>query len=239
MARRHAKTSKKPERKKYLIVCDGETEVNYCKFVLKPYMHRKYKSVDITVKLFDKACEIQSHIDRCPGSKPYAAVIILKDLEKSNLTPGECEYLHSFEKEKGRRPDASYWFVLYNHPSIEYWYLLHFKSCTTHFDNADAVLRALKRVYPDYDKPMPTSKEEGQVFLANLERAVANLENASLTTPLPYTSQIAPQRQLTNPMSDMNNLLKILKAPINLRNRRCMALKVIFDEINIESRSET
>jgi hypothetical protein len=197
-----------------LIVCDGETEENYFNYVLKPYLSGKEINVKLDTKKFKDIRATKNYIKRNPGNPPFDGVVFLKDLENTSLNKEECASLKEFEIESGKKADNSFWFVFYNYPSIEYWYILHFNQCLRSFNDASESIKLLKTkdFFPEYEKPMPLSLKEGEIFLGKIDNALKNIKSACFSNVLEYSRQITNKRNLTNPMSDMAFLIEVLKA---------------------------
>ncbi len=115
------------EQTNMLIICDGKTEKNYFNYVIKQHLAKQKIAVKLDIHNFKQITETNNYIKRKPGTPPFDAVIFIKDLENSNLALKECENIAKFEGLSGKQKDKSYWFVFYNYPSIEYWYILHFE----------------------------------------------------------------------------------------------------------------
>ena len=159
-----------------LIICDGQTEENYIDKTLKSYLSSKKDiPVKFTIKRNKTIKAVETLIKRTPGIQPFEAVIFLKDLENTSLNQSECKRLNELENMTGKHKDNSYWFVLYNYPSIEFWYILHFSQCAKFFANAAEATTELKKYFPEYKKPMPTDKKESNIFLEKIEDALSHL----------------------------------------------------------------
>lgn len=212
MGRGHRRKNTKERRQSdnILVVCDGETEENYVRFVLKEYISKKELPTSITIKKFDNIKSTEKFIQRKPGSPPFDAVVFLKDLENTNLNNEECCNLRNHEKLSGKRRDNSFWFIFYNYPSIEYWYLLHFTKCARGFNNASDAIKKLKNYYHEYKKPMPENIVQGEKLVKRVDIAMENIKTLNVLNTLKYSDQITSSRNLTNPMSDMNIFIELL-----------------------------
>ncbi|MBI9112599.1 RloB domain-containing protein [Maridesulfovibrio ferrireducens] len=201
-----------------LLICDGQTEQNYAKYVLNECLASPDKPIKIHTQIFNCIDKVHTYIERDP--KTFDAVIFLKDLENEQLSDKEIDNITTLQSEvqkicgqKKRRASDSKaaWAVFFNYPSIEYWYILHFTERGKTYPNATDVVKHLKAVFPNFDKPMPTNKKEAEIFCTNLKIAIANAKKLSITTKLPYANRIRSHVPLTNPMTEMPNLINMIK----------------------------
>ena len=75
-------------------------------------------------------------------------------------------------------------------PSIEYWFLLHYKHTTRHFGTSKAVIKELKKYIPQYDKTdqflgnrkwVEDMSSEGRQEQAREYAAITDISNGSYT----------------------------------------------------------
>lgn len=75
-------------------------------------------------------------------------------------------------------------------PSIEYWFLLHYKHTTRHFGTSKAVIKELKKYIPQYDKTeqflgkrkwVEDMSSEGRQEQAREYAAITDISNVSYT----------------------------------------------------------
>jgi hypothetical protein len=94
-------------------------------------------------------------------------------------------------------------FIVSN-PSFEVWYLLHYEYSTRSYMNADAVIRELKKQYPEYEKTSdlyPLLKDKMGDAIANAEK----LERYHKAEEHPHPDVNC------NPYTDVHKLVKIIK----------------------------
>ena len=93
-------------------------------------------------------------------------------------------------------------FIVSN-PSFEVWYLLHYGYSTRSYMNADAVIRELKKHYPEYEK----TSDMYPLLKDKMSEAVANAEKLEA-----YHKEEAYQHPDANcnPYTDVHSLIKIL-----------------------------
>ena len=93
-------------------------------------------------------------------------------------------------------------FIVSN-PSFEVWYLLHYEYSTRSYMNADAVIRELKKHYPEYEK----TSDMYPLLKDKMSEAVANAEKLEA-----YHKEEAYQHPDANcnPYTDVHSLIKIL-----------------------------
>ncbi|OEU66025.1 MAG: hypothetical protein BA863_10905 [Desulfovibrio sp. S3730MH75] len=243
MARpKQTRASTRSKKANILLICDGQTEQNYAKYVLNKCLASPDKPIKIDAKIFNNIEKVHAYIKRDP--KTFDAVIFLKDLENLTLSDTEIDNIATLQNDikelsaqKKRRASDSKteWAVFFNYPSIEYWYILHFAERGKAYLNATEVFKHLKTVHPAYDKPMPTTKKEAEIFCANLETAIANAnklhiktklpyaderdtttkrpdaDKINIPTMLPYADKIKSHITLTNPMTEMPALITMIK----------------------------
>ena len=93
-------------------------------------------------------------------------------------------------------------FIVSN-PCFEIWYLLHYEYSTRSYMNADAVIRELKKHYPEYEKisdMYPLLKDKMSEAVANAEKLEAYHKEEAYQHP----------DANCNPYTDVHSLIKIL-----------------------------
>ena len=93
-------------------------------------------------------------------------------------------------------------FIVSN-PSFEVWYLLHYEYSTRSYMNADAVIRELKKYYPEYEKTSdmyPLLKDKMSEAVANAEKLEAYHKEEAYQHP--YVN--------CNPYTDVHKLVKLV-----------------------------
>ncbi|HAS90073.1 MAG TPA: hypothetical protein DCS48_12330 [Desulfovibrio sp.] len=212
---RPKKTTKSLRRKKVnvLLVCDGQTEQNYTKFVLNECLSSKDNPVVIKAQVFTKVDQVLRYMDRDP--KDFDAVFFLRDLENDQLSQTQINNLKAeldqIAKLNKKKKEKRKWAVFYNYPAIEIWYALHFCDRPNPCRNATDSEKHLKAVFPSYEKPMPCNKKDAEIFCINMETAIQRSKKLNITAKLPYASQLKSHKPLTNPMTEMAELIEYIK----------------------------
>ena len=75
--------------------------------------------------------------------------ICVYDADVSTWNEAECKKLAELRKKYERNASV---LLCDSMPSIEYWFLLHYKHTTRHFGTSKAVIKELKKYIPQYDK---------------------------------------------------------------------------------------
>ena len=75
--------------------------------------------------------------------------ICVFDADVSTWNEAERKKLTALQKKYEGNPSV---LLCDSMPSIEYWFLLHFKHTTRHFGTSKAVIKELKKYIPQYDK---------------------------------------------------------------------------------------
>ena len=75
--------------------------------------------------------------------------ICVFDADVSTWNETECKKLAALQKKYEGNASV---LLCDSMPSIEYWFLLHFKHTTRHFGTSKAVVKELKKYIPQYDK---------------------------------------------------------------------------------------
>ncbi|WP_291328538.1 RloB family protein [Desulfovibrio sp. UCD-KL4C] len=194
-----------------LLICDGRTEINYAKYVLNSCVSSKSNTIKIDARKLNSIEAAQKHILICPTS--FDAVFFLTDLENTQLSETKINSLITLQNSAKKLSNKrTKWAVFFNYPSIEYWYILHFAERAKSFMNATEAKNFLKQKYSIYEKPMPRNRQEAEIFCAKLESAIINCNNLNTTGHLlPYANRITSHIPLTNPMTEMPNLIDMIK----------------------------
>ncbi|WP_319778562.1 RloB domain-containing protein [Maridesulfovibrio sp.] len=196
-----------------LLACDGQTEQNYAKFVLNECLSSKENPVVITPKTFTRVDQALRYMDRDP--KTFDAVLFLRDLENTQLSQTQINNLKAeldqVTKLGKMKREKSKWAVFYNYPAIEIWYTLHFCDKIYACKNASDSERQLKAIFPEYEKPMPRSKKEAEIFCLNMDKAIEHDKKLNISAKLPYATQIKSHKPLTNPMTELPELIEFIK----------------------------
>ena len=125
------------------------------------------------------------------GDKAFIILDIDNDLNKAKKVD---ELAHS-------NTNLAISFIVSN-PAFEVWFLLHFKYTTRHYENADAVIRDLKKFLPNYEKNRDCYLE----CVDLIQEALVNVDKlAKYYEKLPWPSIEC------NPMTDMGELIKRLE----------------------------
>lgn len=104
--------------------------------------------------------------------------ICVFDADVSTWNDAERKKLDTLRKKYKYNPSV---LLCDSMPSIEYWFLLHYKNTTRHFGTSKAVIKELKKYIPKYDKTeqflsnpkwVADMSSEGQQ-----EQACANADN--------------------------------------------------------------
>lgn len=94
-------------------------------------------------------------------------------------------------------------FIVSN-PSFEVWYLLHYEYSTRSYMNADAVIRELKKHYPEYEK----TSDMYSILKNKMSEAIANAEK--LEAYYNVEEHLHPDVDC-NPSTDVHKLVKLIK----------------------------
>ena len=93
-------------------------------------------------------------------------------------------------------------FIVSN-PCFEVWYLLHYEYSTRSYMNADAVMRELKKHYPQYEK----TSDMYQLLMDRMSEAIVNAEKLE---NYHNTEKHANTDVKCNPYTDVHKLVKML-----------------------------
>ena len=139
------KQRNKHTQKSIFVLGDGQTEQYYFSH-LKRLRGYNYK---IRPRLFDDLSieDAESKIDQLLSGD---ADLILYFTDYDTIVNQEKK--EKFLKFKKKYKDNPNVFILESMPSIEFWFLLHFKKTTTLFKNSAEVEKALKKHLKDYSK---------------------------------------------------------------------------------------
>jgi hypothetical protein len=150
----------------YLVVCEGETEVNYLKGfkrTLSREQQRVLKIEPVHAPNTDCLSIVRDAIKRKDNAEtagvPYKEVwVFFDDDNQSNLQV-------AFSRAKAKKIK-----VAFSSISLEFWFLLHFQFTTRQFTDAKAVEAELKNHWTDFTKPAFQSwdKLENNIALAIL-----------------------------------------------------------------------
>jgi len=130
---------------KYTVLGDGITEQYYLKYLkeIKGYNYSIRPSLFERIELTDARKIIDELLES--GSD---GIVYITDYD----TVVNQNRKREFNSLKARFKDNSNVLICESMPSIEFWFLLHFKASGRIFQNADEVLKALKQHIPDFEK---------------------------------------------------------------------------------------
>jgi hypothetical protein len=185
------KQRNKHTQKSIFVLGDGQTEQYYFSH-LKRLRGYNYK---IRPRLFDDLSieDAESKIDQLLSGD---ADLILYFTDYDTIVNQEKK--EKFLKFKKKYKDHLNVFILESMPSIEFWFLLHFKKTTKHFKNAKEVEKELKKKLENYSKSKHQLKNpawveklcEGEQMEEAIQRSVSILEekqSISEEAYFPYT----------------------------------------------------
>ncbi len=143
-----------PEREAYdrvLIVCEGKTEVNYFKKLIK---YLKLNTINIEIldikqttpdSLFNRAKKLYSESKR--QGNPFDRVYCVFDKD------GHTKYQQTKNHIDQATPKGVYYYA-FSEPCFEFWLLLHFIKTDRPFINFDELkkCREFKQYLPNYNK---------------------------------------------------------------------------------------
>ncbi len=198
-----SKKRNKPSRKEkpmIIITAEGrnETEAQYfdhfrtpdCPYIIK--FHKAGHLTDPT-KLAESIRKRWDAEDAEVRTGDMAFVIV--DLDNKETKAKEIQQLEAKNRVEK--------FIVSN-PSFEVWYLLHYEYSTRSYINADAVIRELRKHYPEYEKTSdmyPLLKEK-------LDEAITNAEK--LEDYHKAENHLHPDVNC-NPYTDVHKLIKIIR----------------------------
>lgn len=179
---RKSKTiSRKPETV-FAFVVDGECEFWYLQLLRR---HEKDIRIGIEPKIPQRKTILELYKKTVELAKEYTHVFWIVDFDtilkenretqkgkKSPLTLFK-EYYHIIQQ---KHKNVT---VIINNPCLEYWYLLHYKKTTKHYNTFKELEPELKKHIPDYDKTMQFyMKKENNIYL-RLKRSLPDaIKNA-------------------------------------------------------------
>jgi len=187
------------EKPMIIITAEGknETEARYFnnfKTADCPYIIKFHKAGHLTdpTKLAESIRKrwIAEDADTRTGDMAFVVV----DLDNKESKAKEIQQLEAKNRVEK--------FIVSN-PSFEVWYLLHYEYSTRSYMNADAVIRELKKHYPEYEK----TSDMYPLLKDKMSEAVANAEKLEA-----YHKEEAYQHPDANcnPYTDVHSLIKIL-----------------------------
>lgn len=187
------------EKPMIIITAEGrnETEAKYfggfrtpdCPYIIK--FHKSGHLTDPT-KLAESIRKRWDAEEADVRTGDVAFVIV--DLDNKESKAKEIQHL----EEKNRVEK----FIVSN-PSFEVWYLLHYGFSTKSYINADAVIRELKKHYPEYEKTSDMhSRLKGKTG-----EAIANAEK--LESYYKKEEHLHPDEKC-NPYTDVHKIVKML-----------------------------
>lgn len=110
--------------------------------------------------------------------------ICVFDTDVSERIDAEKKKLNGLLKKHGRKKNVIFCDSL---PSVEYWFLLHYKNTNRYFNNSEAVERELKAFIEHYEKTMDfLEKEKWVADLCSdhkLETAIQRAKNFGDNSP--------------------------------------------------------
>lgn len=197
-SKKRNKQSRK-EKPMIIITAEGrnETEVRYfnnfrtadCPYIIK--FHKAGHLTDPT-KLAESIRKRWDAEDADVRTGDKAFVVV--DLDNKESKAKEIQQLEAKNRVEK--------FIVSN-PSFEVWYLLHYGFSTKSYINADAVIRELKKHYPEYEKTSdmyPLLKDKMSEAIANAEKLEAYHKEEAYQHP----------DANCNPYTDVHSLIKIL-----------------------------
>ena len=144
----------------YFIICEGETEENYINFIKA---HFKV-SAEVKSKVLGNNLSV-AKVDRIIKALPDQPnkTYLFYDLDREDVKQKLFELTkHGYS-------------LIYNNPSIEFWFLLHNRNQRAEIETKNAE-KALQKEWPEYKKGF-LSDAEREILLSNFhkakERAVA------------------------------------------------------------------
>jgi len=177
MARR--KTHKRL-RARYAVLGDGQTEQYYLKHlkVIKGYNYSVYPSLfnDITIET------ASSKIDELI-SGGCDLIVYFTDYD-TIVSQGKQDKFNELIKKYDDTPQV---LICESMPSIEFWFLLHYKKTTREYTRADEVVQELKTFINNYSK--------GKAFLENPAWVVDLCNGEKLEIAVKRAKSILTQRQ--------------------------------------------
>lgn len=195
------KQESRNENPYYLIACIGEkTEKHYIEFFKQKFRLPNtfhVKACGSEPRDFLKKVEEYKKNQEKENGEPYKKILLVFDHDN----------FHHLKNSIDKIKQKKYEYFISN-PSIEYWFLLHYKYTTKEFENANKCEKELKKCYPNYQKnnlrdfllEIVESKTE-----CAIKNAINNYKNCETTRPR--------NQELydTNPFTNMHELVKLLK----------------------------
>ncbi len=143
---------------KLYMLCEGQTEEYYFKHLAK--------RLNITCKLDFKKSRLPMHITDIERTlskeedNEEMKFICVFDLD---VTRSDRKQKEAFFTLKNRQKTQSNIGLCYSMPSIEYWFLLHFKDTNKYFENATNLLHELQKVFDIFEKEQQSLEKEDWV----------------------------------------------------------------------------
>ncbi len=145
----------RPPRQCVLVVCEGQTEVNYFKALCREL---KLTSVEVEIvtgsgpapiSVVDSALELKRQRERgvrkkCTNKLKFDEVWCVFDRENPQHNPS---FPRAVDKATSNQLELAV-----STPTFEYWYLLHFVYTNKPFRDAGEVIKTLKAHIPHYEK---------------------------------------------------------------------------------------
>ena len=153
---------------KLYMLCEGQTEEYYFKHLAK--------LLEITCKLDFKKSRLPMHITDIERTlskeedNEEMKFICVFDLD---VTRSDRKQKEAFFSLKNRQKIQSNIALCYSMPSIEYWFLLHFKDTNKHFENATDLLHELQKVFDIFAKEQQSLEKEDWVKILEATRLQA------------------------------------------------------------------
>lgn len=184
----------------YLIIAEGKNKTEVLYFSHFRDQSKKYSiqfvkagySTDarsLYKTIVEKWDELDLSSDN--GDKAFVVLDIDNDLNKAKKV---AELMKS-----NKNPDIRF---IVSNPAFEIWFLLHFKYTTKHYEDAEAVIKDLKKFIPDYEK-------NRDCYLECIDRIQKALENVEKLTK--YYEEFFWPSVDCNPRTDMGDLIRWLE----------------------------
>jgi len=203
--------NKKSRKEKPMIIITAEgrneTEANYfngfrtqeCPYIIK--IHKAGNLTDPT-KLAESIRKKWDAEDADVRTGDMAFVVV--DLDNEENKAKEIQQLAAKSRVEK--------FIVSN-PSFEVWFLLHYEYSTRSYMNADAVIRELKKHYPEYEK----TSDMYPLLMEKTGNAITNAEKLEVYHKA--EEHLHPDVNC-NPYTDVHKLVKKLLNRAVIRDRR-------------------
>lgn len=141
-------------KEKYVILVEGETEVLYLQMLKR---NEKLVSIDIKPEIPQKKKLEDQYNQVIALSKVYDKVYWIIDLDiilehtksKKNISNSLLEKFLNYKTKIDKIENV---ILIINHPCLEIWFLIHFKTINKHFSNCEDANKLLKKYIKDYSK---------------------------------------------------------------------------------------